>query len=606
MIQLQRLMILITAVFPLLMAPPSAAESPAAKNQDAANRDERNRLRETLRSEIASLPSPDLEHLRTVSPWIFNRDPTKVYAFFPDTRSTANRSFGPATQAALDNYASSLFGWAKNQANLGNEGEAYMALFEVLSLSPSHAEAAKILGPTLGEVFAGNSSTPKVTRMRQAERTYGWPANTWLRVDSAHYTLISNANEDDLREITVTLERLYTVWDQVFFDYWAPDGRLRKAFQRSEPLTRNRTRKHAVVVFASRQDYVNRLAGTAPNIEDSKGYYAVKRRQSLFYLDESNLKKTWLHEGSHQLFQERFAARQNVGDRSNFWLVEGIAMFMESLSDEVQFATVGGMFSERLQFARFNLFTRQFLKPIEELCELGQQDFQADPRVRQLYSESAGVAQWLMTGDDGKSRTAAMNLLKRVYQSNAKPLELLELMKISVDDANRQYISFVRPRKSILESHPPAGSLEGLCLAYGDIDDTALENLKLLTSLNWLDLSESPISDQGLRSITHIENLNQLFLAGTAVSDAGVLLLSNLGNLRELDVSGTRVSNKAISSLSRLSNLSALSIANTDIDDAGVSDLLALPSLQSIDITGSKISPQGKQKLQTRIKTVID
>jgi hypothetical protein len=597
--------ILTCAFLTLLVSSPVSGQLPLEDQSDASGQDGLRQLNRNLKNQLSEIPSSALQQLQKTRPWIFDRDPTKLYAFFPEAADASDFSLDGEAREILEGHASSLFRWAKEQANQGNEGAAYLALFEVLSLSPSHPEAAKILGPTLSEIFTGVTAKPRVTRMRQAERTYGWPANTWLRIDSAHYTLISNAEEDELREITTTLERLYAVWDQVFFDYWAPEGRLEDAFQSSEPLSRNRTRKHAVVVFSSRQDYLTRLAGTAPNIEESKGYYAVKRRQSLFYLGESNLQKTWLHEGSHQLFQERFSARQNVGDRSNFWLVEGIAMFMESLSDNGSFATVGGMFSERLQFARFNLFTRQFLKPIEQLCELGQQDFQIDPRVRQLYSESAGVTQWLMTGEDGINRTAVMNLLKRVYQSKAQPLELIELLKTSVDEANRGYISFVRPRKTILETYPPEGSLEGLCLAYGDIDDAALAKLKRVTALNWLDLSEAPISDRGLPFILHLDDLNQLFLSGTAISDEGVKQIVNLVDLRELDLSGTQITNKSMPLLNRLPDLTALSIANTDVDDESVDALLAFPSLQSIDITGSKISPAGKQRLQTRIKNVM-
>lgn len=602
---LSRLLILTCGFLSFLVASPASGQFQLEKQQDGSDQEFLLQLNRNLQRDLSLIPAADLQQLQKIKPWIFNRDPTKLYAFFPEMVNGSDLSLGRDTLEILNGHASSLFQWAKDQANQGNEGDAYLALFEVLSLSPSHAEAAKILGPTLSEILSGINSKPKVTRMRQAERTYGWPANSWFRIDSAHYTLISNASEDDLIEITTTLERLYAVWDQIFFDYWAPQGRLKNAFQRSDPLSRNRTRKHAVVVFASRQDYVNRLAGTAPNIEQSRGYYAVKRRQSLFYLGESNLQKTWFHEGSHQLFQERYSARQNVGDRSNFWLVEGIAMFMESLVDADTFATVGGMFSERLQFARFNLFTRQFLKPIEQLCELGQQDFQNDPRVRQLYSESAGVTQWLMTGNNGENRKALMSLLKRVYQSKAQPLELIDLMKVTVDDANRGYINFIRPRKAILESHPPEGALEGLSLAYGDIDDVALENLKHVKSLNWLDLSEAPISNRGLQSITHLDDLSQLFLAGTVVSDEGVKQIANVTDLRELDLSGTRITNNSIPWLNRLSNLTALSIANTDVDDEGVDALLTLTSLQSIDITGSKISPAGKRRLQTRVKSVI-
>ena len=242
--------------------------------------------RQDLARELSTLEAIELESIRQSRPWWIDKDPNKTLAFFPLSSDTEPPSFSNKTQAILNRHADSLFAVAKTLAARGNEGEAYRALFEVLMLSPTHPQSLKILGPTFNDLFSEMSTQPKITRMRKAERTYGWPANTWLRIDSEHYTILSNASAQDLREITVALERLYVVWDQVFYDYWAPQGRLLDAFSDQEPLNHRRTRKHAIVVFASRQDYVDRLNGTAPNIEDSKGYYAVKRRQSLFYLGD--------------------------------------------------------------------------------------------------------------------------------------------------------------------------------------------------------------------------------------------------------------------------------------------------------------------------------
>ena len=562
--------------------------------------------RQELSRELSTLGAIELESIRQSRPWWIDKDPNKTLAFFPPSSDTERPSFSNKTQAILNRHAESLFAVAKTLAARGNEGEAYRALFEVLMLSPTHPQSLKILGPTLNDLFSEMSTQPKITRMRKAERTYGWPANTWFRIDSEHYTILSNASAQDLREIIIALERLYVVWDQVFYDYWAPQGRLLDAFSDQEPLNHRRTRKHAIVVFASRQDYVDRLNGTAPNIEDSKGYYAVKRRQSLFYLGDPSLQKTWLHEATHQLFQERFAARQSVGDRANFWLVEGIAMYMESLVDKGQYATLGGMFSGRLQYARFNLFTRQFFRPIEELCELGQQEFQNDPRVRQLYSESAGVTHWLMSGGEIKRQKHIMELLKRVYQAKAQPDTLLTLTGWSIDSANRDYIRFARPLKANLRQFPPEGPLEGLCLAYGDIDDASLENLKSVTSLGWLDLSEAPISDRGLKHLGHLKDLSQLFLAGTAVADEGITQLLSLTELQELDLSGTRVTHKAMETLKGLPQLKSLSISNTGVDDLSVMALMSIPSLQTINVSGTQITDLGKQRLRSRIQNVID
>ena len=41
--------------------------------------------------------------------------------------------------------------------------------------------------------------------------------------------------------------------------------------------------------------------------------------------------RTMYHKATHQLFQESRPVSPEVGHRANFWIIEGIAMYMESL-----------------------------------------------------------------------------------------------------------------------------------------------------------------------------------------------------------------------------------------------------------------------------------
>ncbi len=80
-------------------------------------------------------------------------------------------------------------------------------------------------------------------------------------------------------------------------------------------------------------------------------------------------------------------------------------MFMESLHRCRRMATLGGLEADRLQFARFRALREGFYIPTENLVRLGQAAIQQHPRIGALYSQSAGLVQWIMTTDQGQLQT---------------------------------------------------------------------------------------------------------------------------------------------------------------------------------------------------------
>jgi hypothetical protein len=73
---------------------------------------------------------------------------------------------------------------------------------------------------------------------------------------------------------------------------------------------------------------------TERNIGISTGFYDPNRKMALFYWDGQKTMETVVHELAHQFFFE--ASSQDVAlDTDNgpgFWIIEGIALYMESMS----------------------------------------------------------------------------------------------------------------------------------------------------------------------------------------------------------------------------------------------------------------------------------
>jgi hypothetical protein len=82
--------------------------------------------------------------------------------------------------------------------------------------------------------------------------------------------------------------------------------------------------------------------------------------------------------------------------------------------------------------------------PLEDLCGLGRQDFQARERPQDLYAQVAGLADFFMNGADGRYRESFVEYLVRVYSGTADPDTLARLCKRSyadLDDACRRHLA---------------------------------------------------------------------------------------------------------------------------------------------------------------------
>src|SRR5436190_11391935 len=84
-------------------------------------------------------------------------------------------------------------------------------------------------------------------------------------------------------------------------------------------------------------------------------------------------------------------------------------------------------------------------------------------------------------------------------------------------------------------------NLEALDLAYTDMTDTGLMELKGLTNLKTLFLIATRVSDRGLKALKALTNLRTLWLTGADVTDAGLQELKGLTKLLVLDLSWTKV-----------------------------------------------------------------
>jgi len=265
----------------------------------------------------------------------------------------------------------------------------------------------------------------------------GWDVKT------EHYTIRTNHSIEAAVALGVKLERLNDLWRKIFVRYYASEADVLALFDGRSKSSPRAARRHDVVYFRDRDDYSRSLKAGMPNVEISIGAYVDRTRRAYFFAGPDSDDRTLYHEATHQLFHESRPVAPNVGRKTNFWIVEGVAMYMESLRREDGFYVLGGFDDERLHAAQYRLLHDHFYVPLGEFTGYGMEKIQQDPRIATLYSQAAGLAHFLIYHDGGRYRDAVVAYLTAVYTGRDTPETLSKLTGTSDLELDRQYREFL-------------------------------------------------------------------------------------------------------------------------------------------------------------------
>lgn len=183
------------------------------------------------------------------------------------------------------------------------------------------------------------------------------------------------------------------------------------------------------------------------------GIYISRRRTAYFFVPESENAKpafddtVMFHEAVHQLFNETSQVIAMPGEKQNFWLIEGIACYFESLAERDGSLMLGGLDAERTNAARVRLFNDNFYLPLAELCGMRRLSVQRDPRIAPIYTQSAGLTHFLIHSDRGSRRHGLLAALKAVYNGRDDVGTLSGSLNQSYTDLDSAYRAFMQGGK---------------------------------------------------------------------------------------------------------------------------------------------------------------
>ena len=187
------------------------------------------------------------------------------------------------------------------------------------------------------------------------------------------------------------------------------------------------------------------------------------------------------------------------------------------------------------------------------------------------------------------------------------------------DDASEVHgrgIRYLRNLKELLE----------LRFRSSPLDDSAMENIGELTSLDYLEINNAKFTSAGFKFLRHLPNLKHLILSNTGFSDADAQYITS-NRLRYLDLTAnpigdagmkcigrfktleglflqkTNVTDKGAGYLRNLSNIELLSLSDTAISDDALQTIRGLNKLKQAHLLGTKATPNGFRELKRALPT---
>lgn len=406
--------------------------------------------------------------------------PQKVRADIPADLSPNERYWRTQLRFAQEKQAKALYLLSRRVLYAGSPSYALDLVREVLHHDPDHKTARRLLG----YIRSGDEwVTPFAAKMRRRNvwhEEFGWLPKThvdqyergqrylngrWIsaaqeaeirrdfkyawEVRTEHYLVKTNHSLQRGVEVAKALEAYYENFFQLFAPFFNTPEQLEKLFSGGGSYHASRDDPYEVHYYRSRDEYNRRLIQKIPQIAITNGLYYTTDRTAYFFHDpDAASERTLYHEATHQLFYESSPKERPIAVEQNFWIVEGIACYMESFSREQGRLTVGDPRYIRFRAARHRYLVDEYYVPLARFARMGMQEFQSDPNLSKNYSQASGLAHFLMHYDDGRYRDPLIRHLAEIYHPNPQiarnPATLAELTSTEFAELDRQYGEYLK------------------------------------------------------------------------------------------------------------------------------------------------------------------
>ncbi len=525
-----------------------------------------------------------------------------------------------ADAAATIKASPSEFGHAPNLGVATGVNAAwanYIRLWFAHHQAPDDARIRSYLG-----LDAWHPATATLKPARAPVNQPTWPVDKYRSLETPHFQILSSADETFTRRVAIDAERFYWAWTQMFFPLWEGSTSVDRSIAildknetvadragKLPPLKSARSRMK-IVVFADAAQYQAALVRDEPGVARSTGYYSDKLNTTFVYggiapENEADATATRYHELTHQLFREATFStlrQRSPGETRDFWLVEGIAGYMESLTLLESLATVGGWDSERLQYSRYRMLVSADSLTLAELRLDGRVAFQRRSDLPRWYRHAIAQTHRFMDGDAPSSRQWLLSRLAELYRINSSVAKFEGSSDDELIASEQQHLrDFLVIDDDDLKRNSRIAPPRKLCLAGCEVTPAGLALIPPSPELSWLDLSrlKNLSIDDVKRCCPRPSSLTSLSLEATGIGGPeAAKFLTGATSLEELDLSSTRVDDSLAAAIATMTELQTLWLTGSLVGDEVIDTVAALKSLRTIDVQRSRVSDSALESLR--------
>lgn len=378
-------------------------------------------------------------------------------------------------------YAKELYLLSRRVLGAGYVGFSYDLVREVALHDPDHVSARKILGYVRsGDEWVSPFEASMIRAKKQWHEQFGWLPydhveryaagerfykNRWIsaakeaelrrdfsnawEVRTDHYLVKTNHSLEQGVELAKKLENFHDVFFHLMAGFFNTPDQMRQLFA-GQNGTSAPSRPNVVHFYRTRDEYMQALRKeTNQPIEITRGIYFPRNGIAFFYYDpDSDADGTLYHEATHQLLSGSRPQTGEIGMKGDFWLIEGIACYMESFHRDGDSFSVGDPGHDRIRAAQAHLANEQYYVPIREFTRMGMQAFQSAQEIRKNYSQAAALTHFFLHYDNGRYRDALIEYLSQIYSPvkaiRESPDSLEELTGVDAPDLDAQYRLYIK------------------------------------------------------------------------------------------------------------------------------------------------------------------
>lgn len=420
--------------------------------------------------------------------------PDKLLPALAPNLAPVEREWRTRLKTLREKYAQELYLLSRRAIIDEQPTYAFHWIREAAFQHPDHQQARKALGYVR---YEDGWSTPfAAERMKKGfvwHDTYGWILRThvdryergerfyngqWrsaareatIRTDfrhgweilTEHFEIRTNHSLERGVELGKALEEFHRFFVREFAAFFNSKAQMQALFNSGSSDLSGAGRRHQVHYYRTRAEYVATLKPRQSNIEVTNGLYLPSDRVAYFFDNpddrEANL-ETMFHEVTHQLLGESARSIADVGRDENFWLIEGIACYMESFERDGDRLTVGDPLHSRIHWARVRVVEEDYFVPMQRFTALSMREFQFGSDLATLqryYSQASGMVHFFLHAEDGAYREPFITHLSQIYSPDSRVRKhtagLDALTGASFEDLDRQYVQYIRSLPSALDA----------------------------------------------------------------------------------------------------------------------------------------------------------